>query len=470
MIEAGGLLSEHRSKIGVAALGSTNALDCGTEGRTWAPSYFKLLIVAFALHIASAALFVGLVNRQVYDDKYNIDDVRLYARNRLSVETVRSQLNPPGPTSFLWMAAGVRLLGGKELRDARIANLVSWALLLLGVLAGARYSSQPHVWYAALFTTLIFPHSVMAAATTLTEGPALLFAILGTLVWVEATSKIKVTPSSFSMLMLAGLCLGIAVSCRQYYLALFPAAALFGLLQLRGLGSKEKFVRLLGIIASLSLGSIPVFILIHVWGGLTSPGTASGMSHPELGWKAYPGLSLLRPFLAAFYSCFYLMPLTFPIVWRTRPPARRLALLVAAISGIAAGCFGSSLLQPGPLNAVIGMASPLPARQFILLACIAALAVYNAILVGLLLWTKRHTLLSCPGMTFAVLTVVSFIVEQMGVGGNVPLYDRYLLQIAPFLGVIAFSLVPRLDLFRLLALAAMGVFAHIMLWSHAFSG
>jgi hypothetical protein len=73
-------------------------------------------------------------------------------------------------------------------------------------------------------------------------------------------------------------------------------------------------------------------------------------------------------------------------------------------------------------------------------------------------------------LTFAVLTVVLFIVEQMGVGGNVPLYDRYLLQIAPFLGVIAFSLVPRLDLFRLLALAAMGVFAHVMLWSHAFSG
>jgi hypothetical protein len=192
------------------------------------------------------------------------------------------------------------------------------------------------------------------------------------------------------------------------------------------------------------------------------------MSHPELAWKAYAGLSAFRPVLAAFYSCFYLLPLTFPMVWRARPPARWLAVLVAAISGIVAGCLGSSLLQPGPLNTVIGMASPLAAGQFILLACVAALTVYNAILVGLLLWEKRHTVLSCPLLTFALLTVVFFIVEQMGVGGNVPLYERYLLQIAPFLGVIAFSLVSRLDRSRLLTLAAMGVFAHVVLWSHAF--
>jgi hypothetical protein len=43
-----------------------------------------------------------------------------------------------------------------------------------------------------------------------------------------------------------------------------------------------------------------------------------------------------------------------------------------------------------------------------------------------------------------------------------------LLQIAPFLGIIAFSLIPRLGFARLLTLTAMNVIGHVMLWSHVF--
>jgi hypothetical protein len=116
------------------------------------------------------------------------------------------------------------------------------------------------------------------------------------------------------------------------------------------------------------------------------------------------------------------------------------------------------------------MASPLPAVQFILFGCIAGLTVYNAAQMALLIWEKRRFVVSRPPLAFALLTVLFFIVEQFGVGGNVEFYDRYVLQIAPFLGMIAFSLTPRLGPTRLLTLAAMDVFAHIMLWSHAFSG
>src|SRR6266705_6620859 len=106
-----------------------------------------IIILALVLDLISAALFIGLVNRPVYDDPYNIFDVHNYATRGLSVDTLLSQRNPPGPTSFLWMAAGVRLLGGGELRAAPIANLVSWVLLFVGILFGARYGSFPQIWY-----------------------------------------------------------------------------------------------------------------------------------------------------------------------------------------------------------------------------------------------------------------------------------------------------------------------------------
>jgi hypothetical protein len=468
MTEASGTLPDSLSMVDTLAAGGPQVWDCQMEGQSWTRRYLSVVIIALALNLVSAALFIGFVNRPVFDDKYNLGDVQTYAHKGVSVATVLSHRNPPGPTSFLWMAAGVRLLGEGELRGARIANLISWVLLFVGILFAARYGRFPQVWYAALLAALIFPHSVMAAATTLTEGPALLFAILGTLAWIESASCPTVTAPSFLLQILGAFSMGIAVSCRQYYLALLPAVALFGLLRLRGLGSKERLVRLLGIILSLSVASAPLILLLVIWGGVTSPGVATGLSHQELKWRAYAGWSVFRPIVAGFYSCFYLAPLTFPVVWRVRLPFRWLVFLAASISGIVAACLAPSLIQPGPLRALIRLGSRLPAGEFLLFACVAALTVYNAIVIGLLVWQKRHTVLSCPPAIFALLTVVFFIVEQLGVGGNVPLYDRYLLQIAPFLGMIAFTLIPRLGFSRLLALGVMDAVAHVILWSHAF--
>jgi hypothetical protein len=449
----------------VAAASQVQALQM--EGHAWSRRYLRLVIVAFVLNMISATLFIGLINRPVYDDGYNMVDVQGYAHSGLSVATVLNQRNPPGPTSFLWMAAGVRLLGGQELRHARIAALLSWVLLLAGVLIGARYGKFPHIWYGALLPTLVFPHAVIATATVLTEGPALLFATLGALIWIESASRPTASRSFLLLGILGGLSIGIAVTCRQYYLALLPAAALVGLFQLRGRGSREKLFRALGIILFLAVASTPVVLLIMVWRDISNPFMATGTWY---GWTVGVGLNVFRPIVASFYSCFYLVPLTFPVLWRMRPAPRWRALLCASLGGIVAAGFRSSLLQPGPLHALVRTASRLPAGDFILFGLIAGLTIYNAIAIGLLLWEKRDPLLSCPPLLFALLTGAFFVVEQLGVAGNVPLYDRYLLQIAPFLGIIAFRLIPQLTPARLLALAAMAAVSQVILWRYALGG
>jgi hypothetical protein len=466
MIEGSGKFSGGLSPVDSFVAARPRGQDFQTEGDAWFERHLNLVILVFALNVLSSALFIGLVNRPVYDDHHNISDVQSYAHKGLSIATVLSQRNPPGPTSFLWMAAGVRLLGGDELRDARIATLLSWAFLLVGILVGARYSSFPQIWYGALLTALIFPHSVEATATVLTEGPALLFATLGALAWIESASRPTATPSGLLLGILGGLSMGIAVTCRQYYLALLPAAALFAPFQLRGQGSSEKLLRSLGIILSLMVASAPVIVLIILWRGISSPGMATGTSYNV--WKAGVGLNVFRPIVATFYACFYLMPLTLPVLWRVRRAAHWRALVIASFGGVVAAYLRSSLLQPGPLHTIVLTASRLPAGEFILFSLIATLTIYNAIEIGLLLWEKREMVLSCPLLLFALLTVVFFIGEQLGVGGNLPLYDRYLLQIAPFLGIIAFSITPRLTSARLLVLAALSAVSHMMLWRYAF--
>lgn len=95
------------------------------QKKSWNKRTTRFVVLVFALNIISAGLFIALVHRPVYDDPFNVFDVHNYATRGLSMETLLSHRNPPGPTGFLWMAAEVRLLGGNELTDARIAVLVA---------------------------------------------------------------------------------------------------------------------------------------------------------------------------------------------------------------------------------------------------------------------------------------------------------------------------------------------------------
>jgi len=236
-----------------------------------------LAVFFLILNAISALLFIGFVNHPIYDDAYNLLDVHRYASEGVSVETVRRNVNAPGPTSFLWMAAGVRLLGGNELRAARLAALSSWLVLGAGILIGARHSKFPQLWHSALLVTLVFPHAATASASVLTEGPALLFAMMGVLIWVESVSRPTITLRLVPIAMIGGLFMGIAVTCRQYYLLLLPAAVLVAVIQSRRVRVGESSLWYATVILSLATAMIPVFLLVLTWQGFTSPGVGHSM-------------------------------------------------------------------------------------------------------------------------------------------------------------------------------------------------
>ena len=155
--------------------------------------FVRLALILLILNALSAILFIGTVKRPVFDDANNFPDVHRYASEGVSVRSIRQHINPTGPTSFIWMAIAVRLIGKNPLQDARIAVLLSWVLLGIGLFVGARYSRFPQLWYAALNVSLAFPHTLTATATVLTEGPAFLFGTLGALLWIESTARPKLT-------------------------------------------------------------------------------------------------------------------------------------------------------------------------------------------------------------------------------------------------------------------------------------
>lgn len=259
----------------------------------------------------------------------------------------------------------------------------------------------------------------------------------------------------------------MAVTCRQYFLALLPAAVIFAIWQSFKNNAARNWRWRTTAALSLLAASVPVLVLLIIWKNFSSPGMVAGVSYQ--GQLASVGLNLYRPLVAAFYAAVYLVPLTYPAVTRLKYPQRRLALWIALPVAAGVTYFNSQILQPGPLNSFIRVASRLPHSGTMLFASIAIVALVNAISVCILLWNQRDSLSSSAPAVFALLVVVFFIAEQIGVGGNLPFYDRYVLQVAPFLGIIAFSVLPRLTPLRLLALAGLSVLSHAMLWRLAFA-
>jgi hypothetical protein len=185
-------------------------------------------------------------------------------------------------------------------------------------------------------------------------------------------------------------------------------------------------------------------------------------------YTAGAGWNFIRPLTAALYVGLYLLPFTFPLMPRMRSAQRWGAFALGAIGGIAAGPFSGSLRQTGPLNSLVTAAARFPYGANVAFALIVAVTIYNAAALVVALWDQKEIVFATPPAAFALLAIIFFLLEQFGVGGNIPFYDRYVLQLAPFFGVLAFTLLPTLDNARFVALAGLSFFSHIMLWRYVF--
>jgi hypothetical protein len=427
--------------------------------------YLAFALLLLALNTVSSLLFMAKITRPVFDDQYNIVDVKRYAAEGLTLDAVKTHVNPPGPTSFVWMAEAVRALGGDALRDARLGALASWLVLALCIVV-AGYKLRLHsteLWFAALLVTMTFPHAPMAMATVLTEGPAAMFAVLGAIAWAEFMAAETVTGKTVAAVIVGGLCVGLAVTSRQYYLALLACWPILLLYRWR---SKLTGSAVTAAFLSLAAAVVPILCLVLVWHGLSSPNIVAGVSYTK--WSSKVGVNLIRPLIAAFYVGLCFPPLTISEAVRDRLATRKQVWALAVVGGIAMALVGAGFVQPGPLRTLLRFGDRFPHGANILLAVVAAITIYNFTLFADSAWERRGELIRNPAVVLSILVIVFFILEQVGVGGNIPFYDLYVLQIAPFLGVVAFAVYPRLKMSRMIPLALLWVVGQVTLWRYLF--
>ncbi|HET9400067.1 MAG TPA: hypothetical protein VFO34_03865 [Candidatus Acidoferrales bacterium] len=426
----------------------------------------KLALCALALNCVSALLFIASVKRPVYDEPYLMVDATRYASAGVSLSTLRAHINAMGPTGLILAALPMRVAApDNRLTAARIAILASWLLLGASVFVVAPRTESPEIWYVALFFALIFPHAMTATATLLTEGPALLFALTGSMLWVYGVSAKKLSIKSAAALFVGGFLLGVSVTCRQYYFAAVGAAALFALYSLfqRRSSNSTSGGWTIVVAASFLAALAPIAVLFRIWGGLSSPLSAAGSNY---GVHSHLGVSLLRPVIAALCIAIYLLPFTFPFGLSRNFTRGWRAIAISAIAGISAAIAMPQVLQPGPIHSFVALADRLPWGSRIVFGALSAIAIFNAIQFVRECSRRRHEILQCPPAMFAALVVLLFMAEQFAIGGEVPFFDRYVLQIAAYLGAVVYVLAPRFIFSRYLSFAFLWGLSQFMLWRY----
>lgn len=416
-----------------------------------------------AVFIGSAALLSSLAfilchNSPVFDDVGNGHDASFYASEGITVQAIRQQTNPTGPGSFVWIGLFSRWLGD-GLQVQRLAVWLSWFILLVGSIF---LIETPPLW-AAFALCWIFPHSVMASGLVLTEGPALCLAFLGSLLFINALSTTGRLHTQLKF-WISLLLMGLSVICRQYYLGLIPAAMMT--LLLVSWRRQAHSIPFWALILSAIVISSPVASLVALWGGISSASARSGALYK---YTANVGLSWDRPLIAFLYVCLYLLAFTWPNLFRKTKWSLAVAF-VAMLSSVAfAKLRHGDLLEEGPirqsLTTVFHGGALLPVATLLL----AAVALYNAGNYIILNFSNlRELFLKQPVFCLGSLFLFFFVAEQIGVGGTIPFYERYLLQIGPFLGMVVFAAEKRLLKSHLATAVVMALLAQGMLWRFAF--
>ncbi|MFN8346804.1 MAG: hypothetical protein U0X91_17520 [Spirosomataceae bacterium] len=291
------------------------------------------------------------------------------------------------------------------------------------------------------------------------------FALMAILAGVYYLQRIADNKDSYLPLILCGLSMGIALISRLYYICIIPCLVfcLFYIYR------NDKFSRNLIIKISLPLllSVAPLFVFYTIWGSLTPPLFNKGEVFRNS--KIYLGLNLLRPLSALCYVGIYCFPF-FAVFnpsllikkWPFWPIAGTVGFFITRNVYLwrlervhtGTGLIDAIVTSSYKLNDSIGS---LTYFVSVSIAIMGVLLLINKFISSL---REKEAILDI----FSYTLVLLFIVQQTFVSGQTPFYDRYLIQIAPFLGLITFDKKIKFD-YRLLSLVIIYlIIGQFILW------
>jgi len=410
------------------------------------------LIILNSIFFFSSFLFIILSKRLIFDDINNLRDILRYNSEGLTIETIKNHINPAAPLSYIIISL-IGTLFGAKLWSWRLAVLLGWIILYLSLALNKNLQKKSN---AIFFVITACFYSATASASILTEIYGLVFLTLGIIYYFFLNRKDNNNE------IFAFLFFGLAIICRQYYLCLIPALFFteFNFKQFKL--SNRPFI----VFIKYSLILLPIILLFLLWGGLTSPSLKSFASYTNVNTLvSFNPIRILPPiiYIGIYLGPLYLIHYGLGKNKKTQLYFLIFASLIAIIFVLNNDYFyrlGNQEQGTGPLDSIgAKLNNNITLKTFLFLTYTSGFYFF-IYLVNLL-----KSLINNPFQKFTLFFILFFVLENIGIGGNISFYERYILQLMP---VFAISLILvnnfKKHLFILLTLTFL--IGQLMLWRH----
>lgn len=388
----------------------------------------------------------------VYDGKIHFGDIQHYIESGISLKSIQAQTNPQAPGVYLFFASISKVLGS-HYKGFRLIILFLWGLIFWFLYSGkiVKESSLSSLLALGL---VVHPYFALTSGSIMTEVFALLCSLAA---WILYCSNRKVS------WIYCGFFLGLSFLFRQYYMAVIGAFLLTAFFE--NPKSLKWFL----------MSFFPfVFIvgLFLIWGGLVPP-VVKATGIPLSGMSTSVGLNFIRPLSAMMFLGLALFPFVdFGIIFKTFSDYKSKVISSFAIAfGLSLICltYKESVLAPGPLYSTLKIFTRFPfvhSGLFFLLCWLfqgVFLFVFLCDFEDLL--KKRAK--SLQKISFFILLL--YLLEQVGVKGSLPHFERYTLQVQIFSVYLVALRFPRLDIFRVALMVVSFSFGQYILWKQFLS-
>jgi hypothetical protein len=398
--------------------------------------------------ILLSLLFAVLSGGPVFDGKIHYEDIFHYINKGISLETIKAQTNPQAPGVYLFLTLLSKITGASFL-SFRMVILIFWGIFFWILKSSVLIENKKE---SALVALAIATHSYfgLTSGSIMTE----VFALLCSVFAIFYLNREK-----WWSYLLSGLYLAFAFYCRQYYLAVIGAILLTVFLE------NPKNLRW-AILSFVPFAGILGLYLI--WGGLVPPVVRQiGIPHSGLGTSL--GINPLRPLAAIFYVGLYMIPF---IPWSVEILKSKkfifssiLGFILALISTI----FIDNVLASGPLYSILKIVQSkmiLHRGSFFLVAYLSQTTSIYSLWTGLERF-KNKKMNRLEMICF--FTLILYVLEQFGIKGNLPHFERYTLQVYFFSTYMLVRVNPFLSISRAFLLLITFGFSQYILWKQFLS-
>lgn len=383
------------------------------------------------LILFSSFVFSLLTSSSVFDERYHLIDIERYIKMGINYSSIYLQTTPTGPGSHMWSSIWGKILSN-SIFSIRLSVWVCWVFICI-----IYYNSYNQAKGKEILFTILFvfsnPYIPILSGTVMTEGFAIM-CILISLFLIEKTI-LKTDKYIYLLLTISGFFMGLAIISRLYYLSIFPSAVFSFLVYNQR--TKKKLSSLFILIGS---AIIPILILYLIWGSITPPLYNKGEVFKNQ--RVEIGINILRPISVLMYFGIYTFPF-FEVENIKKIP--KIAYIISILFSIIL----TSTMYIWRLNPTHGNTGIIDAlitffhNKSIFLGYVVNFLVSFLSLLGVFLLIEKIVIISNRNLsfskTFSIFLLFFFTVQQLFISGNIPFYDRYLIHIIPFLGLIIFT-------------------------------